>query len=425
MKPSELKTKLAVLWKDTFHDSDEYISLIFDNYFDENLCEYEENGGVVTAGLLGIPYEFGNADNKIQGLYLCGLATTPQYRSRGIMTRLLSRINSKARELGFAFTFLIPADSGLRKYYYDREYVNATYRVIDNYTSVHDFDLEFEADLISQKEKVADMKRRFYASLTVIRISKENNVDESLIDGITKMIRSIELSQDGLQIIHSEKDIRNIINENRISDGSVFVIKNSQDEVTAVAFTTISQSEGCVNIHRLFSSDPASRFKVLSALKKEFPEFAVRNYVSSIEMDRKALWSRTYGSYLPEASQAPAISVSERVYSLAAHSKVYGMVRVLDLSEILKFQAHARRDLKYSILVKGHDPLFLDRYDVKEGRLSIKQLSVDSLSPSQAAYVMSKRDICEIAFRRRDTDNLITEAFGIPSINASISLLFD
>lgn len=425
MKPSELKSKLAKLWKETFHDSDEYVALIFDNYFNENLCEYEENNGEIIAGLLGIPYEFGNADNKIQGLYLCGLATTPQYRSRGIMTELLSRINLKARKLGYAFTFLIPADPGLRKYYHDREYVNATYRVIDNYTSVHDFDLEFEADLIAQKEKVADMKRRFYSSLTVAIISKKNDLDESLIDGITKMVRSIELSQDGLQIIHSENDIRNIILENRISDGTVFVIKNSQNEVTAVAFTTISQSETCVNIHRLYSSDPASRYKVLSALKKDFPEFAIRSYVSSIEMDRKALWSRTYGSYLPEASQAPAISVSERVYSLAAHAKVYGMVRVLDLSEILKFQAHARRDLKYSILVKGDDSQFLDRYEVKDGRLAIKQLPIDSLSPSQAAYVMSKRDICEIAFRRRDTDNLITEAFGIPSINASISLMFD
>ena len=28
-------------------------------------------------------------------------------------------------------------------------------------------------------------------------------------------------------------------------------------------------------------------------------------------------------------------------------------------------------------------------------------------------------------FRRRDTDNLITEAFGIPSINGAICLMLD
>lgn len=74
------------------------------------------------------------------------------------MTRLLARINEKAREAGYVFTFLIPADEGLRMYYHDREYVNAFYRVVDNYTSLHDFDHEYESILMEQKEKVAQLK---------------------------------------------------------------------------------------------------------------------------------------------------------------------------------------------------------------------------------------------------------------------------
>lgn len=128
---------------------------------------------------------------------------------------------------------------------------------------------------------------------------------------------------------------------------------------------------------------------------------------------------------MKDAPQAGAISITERVYSLAAHAKVYGMARILDFSEVLKFQAECRHDLKYSILAKTDDNYTFEQIDVREGKLKIKKLAVDDLSHSQVAHVMSKRDIGEILFRRRDTDNLITEAFGIPSINGAICLMLD
>lgn len=119
-------------------------------------------------------------------------------------------------------------------------------------------------------------------------------------------------------------------------------------------------------------------------------------------------------------SRSGVVSITERVYSLAAHAKVYGMVRILDFGEILKFQANSRRDMKYSILVKGETSDEMEQINVRDGKVSIKKVSD---APSLHAHVMSRRDIGEILFRRRDTDNLITEAFGIPSINGAISLL--
>lgn len=413
------------LWKETFHDSDAYISLIFDNYFSPDLCAYEEIDGQIAGSLIGIPYSFGNADRKVSGLYLCGLATKQQFRSRGIMTRLLSRINEIAREKGFAFTFLIPADAGMRLYYHDRDYVNAFYRVVDNYTSIHDFDLEYESILQEQKDKVTDIKRRYFRSLEVDSFNADNPLGNELLEEVITMIMRMEQTQDNLRIIHSENDLKIILKENSLSGGTVFVVRNNQNEVTGVAFTSVSGSSNAVDIHKLYVTDIASKYKLLSAIKNSFPELGIRNYVSSIEMDRKALWSRTYGSFLSEAPQAGDISVTERVYSLAAHAKVYGMVRVLDLSELLKFQAESRRELKYSILTKGDSPYTFDRFQVRDGHLSIKTVAADQLEPSKVAYVMSKRDVCEILFRRRDSDNLITEAFGIPSINGSIALLLD
>ena len=59
MNPAELKNKFKALWKDTFRDSDAYVSLVFDSYFNPDLVAYEEMSGDIVAALLGVPYEFG------------------------------------------------------------------------------------------------------------------------------------------------------------------------------------------------------------------------------------------------------------------------------------------------------------------------------------------------------------------------------
>lgn len=423
MNSVQLKMKLSKLWKDTFHNSDDYISLIFDNYFDPGLAEYEIEEGEIVAGLIGIPYEFGNKESRLKGLLLCGLATKPQSRSQGLMTGMLERINKKAADEGFSFTFLILTADGLRKFFQDRKYVNAFYRVIDNYTSLHDFDLEFDSILAEQKDKVAPLKKRYYDSLKCDYINRIKPADETLLEQITKLICQIEDFQIDLQVIHTPRDIELLVKDNAIRGGKIYYALNSNNEVSAVAFTTIS--EYGVNVHKLYSSDIASKYRVLSTIKKTEPDLPIRHFVSSIEMDRAALWSRTYGSFMQEAPQVDTVSITERVYSLAAHARVYGMARILNLVEILKFQASLRHDLKYSILMKSSEKGYIEQINTRDGVVKIKKISIEDIDPSKIAYVMSEHDISKILFRRRDTDNLITEAFGIPSINASMCLMFD
>lgn len=419
----ELKKQMARLWKATFHDTDAYISLVFDHYFDPDLCEYEEMDGEIIASLMGIPYNFGNSESTLKGLYLCGLATNPKYRSRGIMTKLLDRINEKAKESGFCFTFLIPADQGLRGYYSDRGYVNAFYRVVDNYTSLHDFTNDYESFLTGQKEQVSSLKRHYFDSLQSGVLQAGNLALDERILGVKALIRIIEDNQEGLQILHGDDDIDLLIEEHRLSGGDVHYACTNTGVVTAVAFC--QARDKAIDVVKIFASDMASKYKVLDSIKRAYPDYGIRHYMPSIEMDRKALWLRTYGTVMKDAEQVPEISMTERVYSLAAHSQVYGMVRILDLAEILRFQAKERSDLKYSILVKSSDIYTLEQIDVRKGELNIKKLTSDDIDSNRAAYIMSRRDIGEILFRRRDTDNLITEAFGIPSINGAISMLLD
>ena len=64
METAELKKKMMELWKNTFHDSDAYINLVFDTYFNTEYIEYYEENGKLISALLGIPYYFGNGKTR-------------------------------------------------------------------------------------------------------------------------------------------------------------------------------------------------------------------------------------------------------------------------------------------------------------------------------------------------------------------------
>ena len=166
---NDIKLQIMKLWKDTFHDTDEYIKLVFDNYFNPELVEYKVENGEVLAAMLGVPYYFdmkpdkvnNQETGKLKGLYLCGLATKPECRKRGYMSRMIEDINQRAFKLDFDFSFLIPADGGLKKYYSDRGYVESFYRVKENYLPCHNFENEYYQELMkSAKFNIHDINCR-------------------------------------------------------------------------------------------------------------------------------------------------------------------------------------------------------------------------------------------------------------------------
>lgn len=123
----ELKECMRRIWKMTFGDSDTYLDLIFNKAFDWRYSGGIISDGEITSILLGIPYFFDSKDSvmpPLKGLYLCGLVTLPDFRKRGQMGRLMHHIEEKATEDGFDFTFLIPADGELRRYYQCHGYRN-------------------------------------------------------------------------------------------------------------------------------------------------------------------------------------------------------------------------------------------------------------------------------------------------------------
>lgn len=109
---------MSELWKEIFHDSDDYIRLVINDRLDLNLCQYRyDNSGRMTSMIIGIPYLFVGDNNTFRALYLCGICTIRSNRGNGEFQELLSTLECRAKSMNFDFIFLIPANEKLRHFY--------------------------------------------------------------------------------------------------------------------------------------------------------------------------------------------------------------------------------------------------------------------------------------------------------------------
>lgn len=232
-KTEKIKRDMMELWKETFHDSNHYIEIVFDNYFtpDNVFTCYDENR--LISALLCVPYEFQIlADTGewifINALYLCGLATRPEYRRQGIMSQLMETAENAARERNYEMTFLIPADRHLREYYRINGYHDASFRKIVKLDPAKTND-QTNLNIYS----IHDMRKKRYSDFIIqladwcVRIEKEERKFPTLI--------------------HSRKDMMAIFEENEnslfVTDGTFDLEKPNLAKVMAVALPEYKQDE--------------------------------------------------------------------------------------------------------------------------------------------------------------------------------------
>ncbi len=227
------KRDMMELWKETFHDSDRYINLVFDTYYRPENAFMVYDGERLIASLLGVEYEFkskekGGIKENLKGLYLCGLATHPAYRRRGIMGRLIREAEESAKSRGFSITFLIPADDHLRKYYEKKEYKTFSFR------------------MHKQIERLPDIRKtklNIYTFKELFDLGKNDIVEE-----LASWCRKRE--SEGIYsdtIMHSQEDMMTVIRENEnsifVTDGTLDLEYSILAKVRAVVFPTYLDDE--------------------------------------------------------------------------------------------------------------------------------------------------------------------------------------
>lgn len=393
---------MMALWKSTFHDDDQYIELVFDKYFDYGYFEYEVRGDMIVSALLGVPYRFGgrdfdscaeghddNAEECIRGLYLCGLATSPEYRRQGIMGSMLRRMETKARNDGFSFVFLIPADEGLRRYYGDRGYFDASYRIPRRYTGMHDFLAEYT------NETSADAHDLSMVKTTVINHGNYDtfmtgNRRSGMMKNIYNALHDFERNRSGISILHAKEDFESIIKDNIMSGGSVIIAyscdadgDNSADklydlpdsihnnirlsngkyndkiktgscaekgyEVKGLLFISYLNNDSAAVVDMMCDSK-AIYYSLMSAVSRCASGREIIIYRNSIEKNRESIWSPYY---IRRGMRDTGIAKEGTgIFDEAKLAEPYTMMKILNLREILKFADMSADEPKYSVVVK-------------------------------------------------------------------------
>ncbi len=423
MTPDEIKRQMMLLWKKTFHDTDEYINLVFDNYYSTDRIEYYEIDGNIVSALMEIPYIFGWKNHEVKGMYLCGLMTDQQYRRRGIMQTLLERAIKKAKNEDYAFCFLIPADSGLIKYYSVQGYSNAFYRVVNRYTALHNFRQEYMTFVMNNNERTGELKMKYYDSLKFEKILlSNNNIDNNIIN----FIYDKENNSEYIVIRHSHKDIELFLRENYLSQNSSFFVKDKEEKITAVAVT--EENDDVISVLHIYSTDLCSKMRILDGIRLAGGGKSLLVYEYPEASHRTALWNRSYVATDDTSPVALVTQTSERVYNVAAHASSYGMVRFVDILTVLRLLADWKREMKVKILVRETKESVGCYYTVDKGYCNSRVVSDEELTKLEkdsSVLTLTSYQLQEILCRRPDADRLIMEAFGLPRLGLDTCLLLD
>lgn len=319
------------LWIETFHDSEEYVELLFGKYYNPTYClEERTSEGELKASLTAIPYAFETTggDSLYRGLYLCGLATRPHYRRQGIMQRLLERIERIARQEGYDLLFLIPASAKLADYYRRLGFHKDLPRTLIEVPSDHPAPQTKEstqqlqeASGYTRKQPIAseDNHRNFAAHFPKSTDSRDY-----------AKWSQWERALPGLHLRHSPGDFETIAHEARLSGNPIHATEE------AVAFCEHTEEETV--IRQLLGTDTQAMLRLLAKLRKQDQGATLRLTLS------------------PDHPIATTLADE----GLQDHTSLYGQAKILKKSENSQECENRKKSTdgtfnrKFSILANDH-----------------------------------------------------------------------
>lgn len=186
------KKDLYDLWHTAFGDSDSDIDLFMELCFQKDNAIVCYDGKKLVSMLFLLPAEISFYGKEYPAYYIYAAATSPDYRKRGIMGKMLGFADTVSIERGIKFLFLVPANEHLFDYYEKFGYVTAIrkkaltipYKTIKQFQEKN-FDLQFASDT----DKIAEIKSRVLSNKNYSYIKWRQNE-------ITFFCRYSELSGD-------------------------------------------------------------------------------------------------------------------------------------------------------------------------------------------------------------------------------------
>lgn len=128
---------LILLWKEAFNDEEDYIKLLFETLYKDNVLIFAEfdNDRIVSAFYL-INSVIRSGNSLLDGYYLYAAATLKSHRNKGLMGKLIKEAQMYVASEGKAFISLVPGEKYLYSYYEKFGFETVMYRGKDLISSV-------------------------------------------------------------------------------------------------------------------------------------------------------------------------------------------------------------------------------------------------------------------------------------------------
>lgn len=223
--PRNIEIASRVLWKETFGDSDAYIDIVYGALARKGILAVAEDDGCVVAHLVALPYNgLCGEGNIVTCLYLCGLATLPHYRRRGIMGELIHKTNQLAFLQGYGRLFLIPANDELRRYYLKFGFVTDSHRKIYRIERERFWSLRQSNGKDADRDALADDVGEIVRFHQMHSMARQKAFRE-----LYAAFTAAERGESPIRILHDEKAFFDCVKENGISGGEVLFSPESGD----------------------------------------------------------------------------------------------------------------------------------------------------------------------------------------------------
>lgn len=157
---NEHKKSLSDLWSRVFDDDYSFIKLIFNKEYDESiLCFAEIIDGIAVSAFYLIENQLNFDGECFNGYYLYAAATLPEYRGKGIMSKLIRQAQEYCREKDIAYISLVPSQGSLYNYYSALGFCKAMHRYVNSETDSSSAFTEVTA--LDSPKQILDLRRGF------------------------------------------------------------------------------------------------------------------------------------------------------------------------------------------------------------------------------------------------------------------------
>lgn len=122
------KEQASALWQQCFGDSDGFCRWFISEQWNGEYSVAAFEGGRMASMIHGRPYTLCIRGHAVPAVIMCGVATAPEYRHRGLMRRCMELFERNARERGAYALFQSPVD--FRIYEWCMQYPSSTSAII-------------------------------------------------------------------------------------------------------------------------------------------------------------------------------------------------------------------------------------------------------------------------------------------------------